>query len=294
MTPPEYAILGKNYLSIYNFNKKWAIAHKSDFFPQKKLREWVAAFSSFVLCNGASKPIFKILQDDFDFALQHLDEIKNRDRGGHEPIDILGDRLFTYYLWETYPLNGEKSLLERFYQRTDEKREHWANLFNCIGHRLRNSGKNLNQNMKDRIIAFFEWRLEQEEPTELRHFTIWLQAECLETKWRLKSYSKVIDVCKAEDCEVEDWEIYLKELCQMLPKYTAEVVECFFKLTNDIRNKNIYIQTEEANTILKSGLNSRDPVVSENAKRALNNLLRADKLEFMDLAISNDKQALEE
>ena len=294
LTPPEYAILGKNYLSIYNFNKKWAIAHKSDFFPQKKLREWVAAFSSFVLCNGASKPIFKILQDDFDFALQHLDEIKNRDRGGHEPIDILGDRLFTYYLWETYPLNGEKSLLERFYQRTDEKREHWANLFNCIGHRLRNSGKNLNQNMKDRIIAFFEWRLEQEEPTELRHFTIWLQAECLETKWRLKSYSKVIDVCKAEDCEVEDWEIYLKELCQMLPKYTAEVVECFFKLTNDIRNKNIYIQTEEANTILKSGLNSRDPVVSENAKRALNNLLRADKLEFMDLAISNDKQALEE
>ena len=294
LTPPEYAILGKNYLSIYNFNKKWAIAHKSDFFPQKKLREWVAAFSSFVLCNGASKPIFKILQDDFDFALQHLDEIKNRDRGGHEPIDILGDRLFTYYLWETYPLNGEKSLLERFYQRTDEKREHWANLFNCIGHRLRNSGKNLNQNMKDRIIAFFEWRLEQEEPTELRHFTIWLQAECLETKWRLKSYSKVIDVCKAEDCEVEDWEIYLKELCQMLPKYTAEVVECFFKLTSDIRNKNIYIQTEEANTILKSGLNSRYPVVSENAKRALNNLLRADKLEFMDLAISNDKQALEE
>ena len=287
LTPPEYAILGKNYLSIYNFNKKWAIAHKSDFFPQKKLREWVAAFSSFVLCNGASKPIFKIFQDDFDFALQHLDEIKNRDRGGHEPIDILGDRLFTYYLWETYPLNGEKSLLERFYQRTDEKREHWANLFNSIGHRLRNSGKNLNQNMKDRIIAFFEWRLEQEEPTELRHFTIWLQAECLETKWRLKSYSKVIDVCKAEDCEVEDWEIYLKELCQMLPKYTAEVVECFFKLTSDIRNKNIYIQTEEANTILKSGLNSRDPVVSENAKRALNNLLRADKLEFMDLAISS-------
>ena len=80
----------------------------------------------------------------------------------------------------------------------------------------------------------------------------------------------------------------------MLPKHTDEVVECFYKLTDSMRNKNIYIQTEEANTILKSGLNSRDPVVSENAKRSLNNLLRADKLEFMDLAINNDKQALEE
>ena len=80
----------------------------------------------------------------------------------------------------------------------------------------------------------------------------------------------------------------------MLPKHTTEVVECFYKLTDSIRNKNIYIQTEEANTILKSGLNSRDPAVSENAKRALDNLLRADKLEFMNLAINNDKQTLEE
>ena len=294
LTLPEYAILGKNYNSIFSLSEIWATEHKSDFFPQKKLPEWLAAFGSFVLCNGASKPIFKILQDDFDFALQHLFDFKNRDRGGHEPIDVLGERLFNYYLWEMFPLKGQESLLEYFYQQTYGKREHWANLFNNIGHRLSSSGKHLDQSMKDRIKKFFKWRLKEEEPTELRYFTYWLQAECLETKWRLKSYSKVIDVCKAEDCEVEDWEIYLKELCQMLPKYTAEVVECFFKLTNDIRNKNIYIQTEEANTILKSGLNSRDPVVSENAKRALNNLLRADKLEFMDLAISNDKQALEE
>ena len=79
----------------------------------------------------------------------------------------------------------------------------------------------------------------------------------------------------------------------MLPKYTAEVVECFFKLTSDIRNKNIYIQTEEAKTILKTGLNSTDMIVYENAKHALNNLLRADKMEYMDLVIKKDKQTLE-
>ena len=295
LTPPEYAILGKNYLSIYNFNKKWAIAHKSDFFPhaQSKRQEWYAAFSSFILCNGAVKQILEILKDDFNFALQHLSDFKKHDLIARQPIDVFGERLFNYYLWKMFPLNGQESLLEQFYQQTDEKREHWAHLFNNIGHRLSSTGKDLDQSMKDRVKKFFNWRLKQGEPTELRYFTYWLQAECLETKWRLKSYSKVIDVCKARDCEVENWEIYLKELCQMLPKYTDEVVECFFKLTNDIRNKNIYIQTEEANTILKSGLNSRDPIVSENAKRALNNLLRADKLEFMNLAISNHKQVLE-
>ncbi|MDE0018359.1 MAG: hypothetical protein OXU51_19410 [Candidatus Poribacteria bacterium] len=296
LTPPEYAILGMYYPSLCSFNEKWAIEHKPNFFPQaeNKRQEWYAAFSSFILCNGAVKQMFEILKDDFNFALQHLSDFKKHDLIARQPIDVFGERLFNYYLWEMFPLEGQESLLEQFYQQTDEKREHWANLFNNIGHRLSSTGKDLDQSMKDKIKKFFNWRLKQEVPTELRYFTFWLQAECLETKWRLKSYSKVIDICKAGDCEVENWEIYLKELCQMLPKYTAEVVECFFKLTNDIRNKNIYIQTEEANTILKSGLNSRDPAVSENAKRALNNLLRADKLEFMDLAISKDKQTLEE
>ena len=295
LTPPEYAILGKNYLSIYNLNKKWAIAHKSDFFPQtqNKRQEWYAAFSSFTLCNGAIKQIFEILKDDFNFALQHLSDFKKHDLIARQPIDVFGERLFDYYLWEMFPLNGPESLLEQFYQQTDEKREIWANLFNNIGHRLSSTGKDLNQSMKDSVKKFFNWRLKQEEPTELRYFTYWLQAECLEAKWRLKSYSKVIDVCKAEDYEVEDWEIYLRELCQMLPKHTVEVVECFFKLTNDIQNKNIYIQTEEAKTILKAGLHSSDTIVYKNAKHALNNLLSADKMEYMDLVIEKDKQTLE-
>ena len=293
LTPPEYAILGMYYPSLCSFNEKWAIEHKPNFFPQAQSRhqEWYAAFSSFVLCNGAIKQIFEILKDDFNFALQHLSDFKKHDLIARQPIDVFGERLFNYYLWEMFPLKGQESLLEQFYQQTDEKREIWANLFNNIGQRLSSTGKDLDKNMKDSVKKFFNWRLKQEEPTELRYFTFWLQAECLEPKWRLKSYSKVIDVCKAEDCEVENWEIYLKELCQMLPKHSANVIECFAKLTDGIHD-NIYIQTEEAKTILKAGLYSSDTIVSENAKRALNNLLRADKLEFMNLAISNDKQTL--
>ena len=278
LTLPEYAILGKNYLSIYSLNEKWAIEHKSDFFPQKKRPEWRAAFSSFVLCNRAVKSIFNVLQDDFNFALQHLDDFKDRNRGGREPVEVLGERLFNYYLWEMFPLKGQESLLEQFYQQTDKKSEHWANLFSCIGHRLRNSGKNLDSNMVNRIVAFFEWRLEQEEPTELRRFTIWLQAECLDAEWRLNAYSKVLDVC-----EVEDWEIYLNKLCQMLPKHTAKVVECFAKLTEGIRDANVYIQTKEAKAILKAGLESSDEKVYHNANLARENLLRVGRFDFLNL-----------
>ena len=248
LTPPEYAILGMYYPSLCNFNEKWAIAYKSDMFPQaqSKRQEWYAAFSSFVLCNPANKRLYEIFKDDFAFALQHISDFKKHDLIAQQPIDVFGERLFNYYLWEMFPLKGQGSLLEQFYQQTDEKPAVWANLFNNIGHRLSSTGKDLDQTMKDRIKKFFDWRLKQEEPAELRYFTYWLQAECLETKWRLKAYSKVIDIC-----EVEYWEIYLNELCQMLPKHTAKVIECFAKLTDGIHD-NIYIQTEEAKTILKN------------------------------------------
>ncbi|MDE0314646.1 MAG: hypothetical protein OXM61_07080 [Candidatus Poribacteria bacterium] len=287
LTLPEYAVLGKNYCYFFDFSEVWATKHKTDFFPQEQLGKWLAAFGSLVGYSDSYQPTFEVLQDDFKFALQHLPDFKKRIHTRQETIDILGQHLFIYYLWGMYPLTGEESLLERFYQKTDK--EHWGNLFNDIGHRLWNSGETLDRDMKDRVIAFFEWRFKKGEPSELKYFTVWLQAECLDVEWRLNAYSKVIDVS-----ELEDWEIYsnLKELCQMLPKHTAKVVECFAKLTDGIRD-NIYIQAEEAEAILTAGRNSRDAIVQENAERALDNLLRAGRSEFLNLAIGKDKQAVE-
>ena len=281
LTLPEYAILGKNYPWICSLNETWATEHKSDFFPQGKLPEWGAAFSSFVLCNQVFKPLFKILKDDFNFALQHLREIKNRNRGGHEPIAVLGERLFNYYLLDMFPLEGRESLLERFYQGTDKKREHWADLFKDIGHRLRNSGQDLDQNLKERVEKFFKWRLKQKELIELKCFTFWLQVECLDVEWRLNAYSKVLDIC-----EVEDWGIHVKTLCEMLPNHTAKVVECFFKLTT--KKDNIYIQKEEANAILKVGRESTDESVRSMTELIRENLLNSGRFVLTDLEVDED------
>ena len=177
-----------------------------------------------------------------------------------------------------FPLEGQESLLERFYQQTKKKREHWANLFNHIGHRLWNTGKHLNQNTEDRVRKFCDWRLKFEEPTELQYFTTWLQVECLDTEWRLKAYSKVLDVC-----EVEDWGFHFKTLCEMLPNHTAKVVECFFKLTERVKKDNFYIQTEEAKTILKAGLESNDEKVCRYAADARENLLKMGRFVLTDL-----------
>lgn len=278
LTLPEYAILGRIFPWIIKLNETWAIRHKSDFFPQNALPEWIAAFESLVGDSEPSTTTFKILQEDFNFALQHLSDFKDKKPFREEPINILGEHLFTYYLWDLYPLEGDGSLLEQYYKRTDNHPEYWGDLFKHIGHRLSNSGKDLDQNLKEKIIKFCEWRIDQKKSTELRHFTFWLQAECLAAGWRLRAYSKVLDVC-----EVEDWGFHFKTLCEMLPNHTAKVVECFFKLTERIQKDNFYIQTEAAKTILKAGRESGDEDVRHMAKRALDNLLKSGTFVLPDL-----------
>ena len=278
LTLPEYAILGENYRLIYDLNEAWAIQHKSDFFPQTKLQKWIAAFSSFVLRNRAVKSMFKLLEKDFTFALEHLNDIKEQVPGGHKPIDVIGERLFHYYLWEMFPLKGQESLLERFYQQTDNDREHWANLFEDIGYRLSSTGEDLDQSMKDSVRQFFEWRFEQGESTELQHFTFWLEAKCLDAEWRLAAYAKILDVC-----EIENWEINLRTLCEMLPDHTSKVVECFFKLTERIKKDNLYVPVEEAKVILKAGRESSDTSVYRMAELARDNLLQGGSFDFLQL-----------
>ena len=303
LTLPEYAILGRDYPAIFNLNKVWAVKHKSDLFPQDKLPAWLAAFSSFLHYNPPFERIFEIFQDDLDFALQYLADVKKREASDEKQTDIfgrplkqnnpeekltedLGHHLFNYYLWKMYPLRGSVrnkdrfSPLERYYQATSNDPQRWANLFNYVGRMLWKKREQLDKDLEDRIIAFFNWRVNERESTELQQFTFWLQAKCLEGEWRLDAYAKILDFSKADDLSTYT---QLKTLCELLPDHTAKVVECFTKLTEKIKYNNIYIAAESAKTILKAGFKSSDENVRQNAELARDNLLRAGVCDLSDL-----------
>ena len=276
LTVPEYAILAVNYHRILYLNETWAVRHKSDFFPQETLSAWLAAFESFINYTRPFKPFFEILQDDFNFALQNLINFENHEISSRKPIDVLGEHLFTYYLWDIYPLKGMESLLERFYEQTNRNREHWTNLFNYVGHRLRDNGKHLNQNLIERIIDFFEWRFKQRESTELQNFTSWLEAECLEAEWRLDTYSEILNVCENE---IRGKPTRLRTLCDMLPDHTPKVIECFAKIAANTP----YILAEEVRTILKAGRESKDESVRSQTELIRENLLNSGRFVLPDL-----------
>lgn len=278
---PEHAILGQKYGSIFLLSEAWATEHKSDFFPQDDLPAWVEAFENFLRFNRPFEPFLEVLRSDFEFALQQRGNIERQERLRGGPVDPLGRHLFTYYLWDVYPLRGETSLLDRYYQQTDGERSYWANLFDYVGRALRNIGKHIAPTLKDRSIQFFYWRLEVGEPIELERFSSWMEAECLEPEWRLDAYSKILDIVDSKGRGIFD---PLKTLGSLLPEHTVKVVECFTKISDYALRHDTYIPwKDQAKIILEAGLESGDESVRENAERARENLLRGSLFDFLDI-----------
>ena len=268
LTLPESASLGNNFARLYLLDESWAGQYKSDLFPRDNLSVWTEAFRHFIQYFQSSyKPIAELIYDDIEFALENLNELKitNTDERNIF-IKKLGHYTCYYYLWGLYPLTGNNSLLERYYDITSKEEKYWSHLFNQIGRVLSDNKNDMEDEIRERIFAFFDWRLKQRNPFELKGFTHWLRAECLDAEWRLKSYSKIICMCQDERLDTHTG---IKILAEMVQTYTAPVLECFANLVETtVRKENSgYIRPDEAIIIIQAGLNDKNEAVRSIAKR---------------------------
>jgi len=281
LTRPEHALLGMHFGNLCALNRDWAVEQRGHLFPQGNESVWRDAFVSYIRFNRPVMAIFEILRQDFEYALDNLNILTVSKDDGKGLIDRLGQHLFTYYLWQVYPLTGDDSLLARFYEKTSNDRKQWAQLFDHVGRSLSNSGKHLEKDLINRATAFFDWRSDAAEMIELQEFTFWLGAECLDPDWRLSSYSKILDLGRVKS---KGLSIEMKTLNKLLPDHLPQVVECFAKITDSMDPGSLlYVSREDAKPILVAGLSSDTSQVRENAERARENLLRIGRFDFLDI-----------
>lgn len=280
LTEPERALLGMQFGNLCVLSKDWADSQQAAIFPQQNVQVWRAAFSSYLRFNQPFKPMFEILRGNFEYALENLNALASP-KDADDSVDRLAQHLFTYFLWEAYPLTGGNSLLERFYAKTDAQRGRWARLFDNVGRSLVNSGKQLEKSLTERVIAYFDWRFLTGEPIELKEFTFWLEAECLDAEWRLRSFSKVLDLRGEKKFGLS---LEVKFLNSFIPDHLPLIVECFAKITDVMRqDTQLYILPDDARPILKAGLNAVDSETRGNAERARENLLKLGRFDYLDV-----------
>lgn len=278
LTLPERAILGLNYSNLLILDSEWTAEHKTYFFPQNDLSAWSEAFGGFLRFNVPSAPIFESLKEDYAFALHHLEELKEVTDSSGEVLDRLGKHLFDYYAWEFYPLNGEESLLEKYYSKTSDDRKRWENLFDHVGRSLSRSKKPLGDILRDRVIAFFDWRFQEREPEELRLFGFWLKADCLEPDWRLDALMKLLNLEQWED---RRFFFMLESLEGMLESQIGKVVKCFARMTEVLDHGSLYPKSA-VKAIVVAGLSCEDECIYGDAERARENLLLGREFDLSD------------
>ena len=279
LSVPEYDMLGENYVRMLILHPDWAAEHGADFFPQLDSSSWRAAFGSFLRMTRRYRDFFETLKSQFWFAIENMPRRSESSDIRSILIDGLGEHLFIYYLWALYPLRGEESLLERFYQKTSGRTEHWGTLFRHVGFVLRRTEK-LDQSQMDRITDFFEWRLAQGNAEELKEFWMWLDSECLDAEWRLNAFSRTLELSRPETTHIYG---EVERLDSLLSEHPSRVLECFAKLTAKIDDHLYSIPTEPAKRILKVGLESTQDDVRQNAELAHDNLLRRGRSDLLDI-----------
>lgn len=280
LTRPEHALLGVHFGHLCILNRDWTVRYREAVFPQTNPSVWKAAFDSHIRFSRPAKATFDVLRDDFRHAIDNLDIFVQENGDNHEIVDRLGQFVFTFFLWDIYPLTGEESLLEHFYEKTADDRERWGRLFNYVGRSLSDSGRQLDEVLVGRALAYFDWRFEAAEPQELQEFTFWLQAECFNSYWRLQSYSKILSLGGVNNIGLF---LQVSALKKLLQTDLALVVECFAKITDTLdQSSQMYIRAEEAKPILEAGLASDVLQAKEDAMRARENLLKLGRFDFWD------------
>ena len=266
---PENAILGLGYPDALSMDEEWGLAHKSDFFPQHDTGCWLVSFGVFLRHYGPHQRLFEVLEDDFRFAVETLVEQSKHDTSLATVLDTLGQRLVVYAVSGTFPLRGEGSLLERYYDATTERRQHWADLFANVGRILGRADRKMEETVRQGYEAFVEWRLEVGDPAELESFDPWLEASCLGVEWRLNAYSRALDVCRFDGGSFRHHWVPISKL---VPEHTRGVVECFAKLADRLP-RDRYLPAEPIKRMLKAGLASKDDQVRQDTAHVLETLL---------------------
>lgn len=281
LTRPERALLGLHFGNLCALNREWAADHSAVIFPHDNGSVWRDVFGSYIRYSRPTKAASEILLNDYKYAVENPNALAALGEDDGTLIDTLGQHLITYYIWQLFPLKGKESLLAKFYDKTNGDRKRWAQLFDHVGRLLKNSGNRLDKDITDRIVEYFQWRLESAEPIELREFTFWLEAECLDAEWRLRSYSKILDLGRGKDFGIS---LEVESLDKLLHDHLALAVECFVKITDTLLNAaHFHLPADHAKSIITAGLNADDVQIRNNAERARENLLRLGYSSYLEV-----------
>jgi hypothetical protein len=278
LVPAEHAQLGRLYPYFLYLDEAWAAKSADGIFGKPGSIAWQAGFGTFVVFSEPSRQILGHLHEHYDYALAHPDLWPEKGPTRRDFLPRLGQHLFLFYLWGEDDLKQPDGLLNRYYQTT--KPEVWTGLLQHIGHSLKRT-QELSPELRTRCMEYFSARLAVANVEELSGFAFWVEADCLDLKWRLQSLGAVLSLPGQSDRLST---LVVRSLSKYLPEAPELVVADLAKLVaGSAPGGRAYFEAKEVTSILKTGLTSKHAETRRLAGEAQEDLLRAGLFEYLSI-----------
>lgn len=155
----------------YDWTKSLIIERK--LFPKQDERKvfWEAHWYGFIAYGKFSKELFALLKDDYDKAVELLNESKKDNLGILKYDNKLAEHLMYAYFNGIEDFENEDSIINKFFKIASEDLRNHAIYF--LGTSM--EGREIRSEDKERLKKLWRWRLKEVKDSELIGFISWLK-----------------------------------------------------------------------------------------------------------------------
>jgi hypothetical protein len=269
------AVYGEFLFVLHRMASTWFTSHVDALFPDDRAELAVAVLEAYLAWGRWMSPEFNaILVPQFARVIESL----HGDEGDAEPkfTHNLAHRLVTMYLYGDADLSSG-SLLDRFLVRASEKTRAFA--VSLLPSVVGDSKEEEHSMMRQRCIAFWEWRLAHVSDGELRGFGRWMESSDFDDGWKLAQLEVVLE--RVGSVEM-DYQIAgrLGRLASGHPAATIRCARLLVGTSLSAMELNALMYRHDLHRIIRAGIESNDMTLQRDATAFANELVARGFSEF--------------
>ena len=266
-------IYGKWLPWLHLLDSAWTKDHLDDLFPSDpenmKLRN--ACWDTYVTYCHPYTAMLEPLKEQYCWAAANVGRPNRAEDREGEADGHLAQHLLQFYGWGLIDLSAEGNPLSLFFTHASDDLRGDAIRF--IGNSLRGENDQIDEDLKNRLRAFWEWRMsiaqKADNPdnfkSELASFGWWFVSGCFDQDWAMNQLRMAIQLAGRTSLDRE----VVAKLAEITDAYPVEVVECLRNLLKGLPDRGSPdLWVNHAKTALAKAIEHRES--REAAKAAAN------------------------
>lgn len=224
-SPAIRAVYGAWLYHLYRMNRVWVEAHVEKIFPVAQPNLADAVLHTYLAWSQFMTPeLNRLLTPQFERAIESFPAIAESDEEKTPAyVRHVAQRVTSMYIHGEAELAPD-SLVAKVYARADEAtRAHAISLVPSIMDGVEEQRRSA---MRERSIAFWEWRLASAGDAEIRGFGRWMDCDDYDPAWRLQQLQRVLERVGIVD---SDYQV-VGTLGGLAERFPAETLDCARRL----------------------------------------------------------------